>query len=378
MLTKFEINVKESKKTVRILHIIGNVCGGGVEAVVMNYYRYVNRDNVQFDFVVNGYEKSLLDSEVEGLGGRVYRVEPYQSNMIKYMLQLYRIVKVNEYRIVHTHMNALAFFSLFPAWLAGARIRILHNHSTAAKQETIRTVLKFVLKQFAPMFANSYIACSQVAAAWMYGNWKQKGVRIIKNAIDTRMFAYDAKRRGILRRHMGIGDETLVIGHVGRFAFQKNHDFLIKLFKIIHDKKHDSVLLLIGDGSRKADIETKVKDAGIYKSVRFLGLREDINDLYNVMDIFILPSWYEGLPVVAVEAQANGLPCMLSDRITEETQLLDSTKFYSITADLDVWVNALLDIPIERAVNAGEKVASKGFDIRLAAAELEKYYLRIL
>ncbi len=219
-------------KPIRVLQIIGIVCGGGVEAVIMNYYRNIDRNQVQFDFVIDGYDKTYLDDEIKAMGGKVYHVEPYRENIFRYMVQIYKIVRNGHYDIVHSNMNTLSVFSLFPAWLAGAKQRILHNHSTAVKQEGKRSLMKHILRPIAPLFANRYAACSILAGDWMYGKeWMAKGeVKIIRNAIDLKKYAFSQELRKRYRQEFGVADNDFVIGHVGRFMFQKNHRFLLQIF----------------------------------------------------------------------------------------------------------------------------------------------------
>lgn len=364
------------QKPIRVLQIMGIVCGGGVEAVIMNYYRNIDRTKVQFDFVIDGYEKSLLDDEILSLGGKVYKVEPYSKNIFKYIYQIYKIVKQNNYEIVHSNMNTLAVFSLFAAWLAGAKVRILHNHSTAVKSEKLRSAMKYILRPFAPVFANRYMACSKLAGEWMYGKKKMQSgeVKVLNNAIDVDAFAYNEELRKKLRHDLDIDKDTLVIGHVGRFMYQKNHDFLIDIFNEIRKQKRNSLLLLIGDGPLRQSIEEKVKNYGLQNNVKFLGLRKDVKDLYNVMDVFVLPSWYEGLPVVSVEAQANGLPCFVSDKVSKECYLSSSMHFISLSENADIWSKEILNSKLIRNKSAKSELITNNFEIKNEAKKLIGLY----
>lgn len=363
---------------IRVLQIIGIVCGGGVEAVIMNYYRHIDRTQVQFDFVVDGYEKTALDDEIKSLGGKVYHVEPYKKNIFRYMSQIYHIVRDNHYDIVHSNMNTLSVFSLFPAWLAGAHQRILHNHSTAVRSEGIRFVMKTILRPVAPLFANRYAACSKLAGEWMYGKKMMASgkVTIINNAIDLDEYAFSPEIRQQYRKELNIPKDALVIGHVGRFMYQKNHAFLIEIFKEVVEEHPNAVLLLIGDGELRSAIEAKVQNYSLSSKVFFLGLRKDVKNLYNCMDVFILPSWYEGLPVVGVEAQANGLPIILSDKVTNEILLTKSASALSLSDGTSCWTNRILSDFVERNKTAKEELQNIGFDIHLKAISLLKWYMR--
>ena len=273
-------------------------------------------------------------------------------------------------------MNTLSVFSLFAAWLAGAKVRILHNHSTAVKSEKLRSVMKYILRPFAPIFANKYMACSKLAGEWMYGKKKMEEgkVKVLNNAINVDDFAYNLRLREKLRLDLNIDKDTLVIGHVGRFMYQKNHDFLIDIFKEIHKQKNNSLLLLIGDGPLRETIEIKVQNYGLKDYVKFLGLRKDVKGLYNVMDVFVLPSWYEGLPVVSVEAQANGLPCFVSDKVSKECNLSDSMHFISLDENAESWSKKILNSKLSRNENAKKELIANNFEIKNEVIELIKIY----
>lgn len=364
------------KEPVRVLQIIGIVCGGGVEAVIMNYYRHINRSKVQFDFVVDGYEKTALDDEIKSLGGKVYHVEPYKKNIFRYMSQIYHIVRDNHYDIVHSNMNTLSVFSLFPAWLAGAHQRILHNHSTAVRSEGVRSVMKMVLRPFAPLFANRYAACSCLAGNWMYGKKMMASgkVTVINNAIDLDEYAFSQELRGKYRQELNIPADAFVVGHVGRFMYQKNHAFLIDVFREVARQNPKAILMLVGDGELRPEIEQKVASYNLTDKVRFLGLRKDVKKLYNCMDVFVLPSWYEGLPVVSVEAQANGLPSIFSDQVTRESALTNSASFLRLTGGAVNWATRILHVYDGRNANALTELREAGFDIKERTTFLEKWY----
>lgn len=359
----------------RVLHIIGDVCGGGVEAVVMNYYRHIDRSKVQFDFVIHGYEKSLLDDEIKDLGGRIFKVESYRSNVIKQIYQIYMVVKQNRYNIVHSHMNTLSVFSLFAAWLAKAKIRILHNHSTSTPGERMRTALKYILRPFSKLFANHYVACSRLAGKWMFGNLEgERKATVFNNAIDLDKFSYREDIREEYRKVLGISENTYVVGHVGRFMYQKNHKFLIEIFSELVKKNGNITFLLIGDGSLRDSIKEQVHFAGLDEKVKFLGLRQDTAKLYSVMDVFVLPSWYEGLPVVSVEAQANGLPCLVSDKVSDECCLTHTLSFMSLKQTSEEWAEKIMDFSQNRNVVAKQELQRAGYDINKESEKMQRFY----
>ena len=363
---------------IRVLQILGIVAGGGVEAVIMNYYEHIDRTKVQFDFIVHNDNKIDITPKVEAMGGRVYKVTPYYKNPVAFMYGIYKVIRNHHYRIVHSNMNTLSAFSLFAAWAAGAPVRILHNHSTSSPGETKRNIMKFMLRPFARLFATHYFACSRLAGEWMYGkNMVDSGkVTIINNAIDLEKYAFNSHKRKIQRKGLGLTDE-FVIGHVGRFMFQKNHEFLIDVFAEACKKNPHMVLLLIGDGPLRSAVEEKVKKLGLTDHVKFLGLRNDVQDLYNVMDIFVLPSHYEGLPVVGVEAQANGLPCLFSTKVTKETHLTHLAQFLDLSTGASKWAERIVSMKHERNEEVGEELRQAGFEINKEARNLMKFYTKL-
>ena len=363
-------------KPIRVLQIIGDVVGGGVETVIMNYYRNIDKTKIQFDFVVHKGALPQYIAQVKKYGGKVYEITSYKSNILKYTYEIYKIIKENNYEIVHSNMNSLSGFPLFAAYLAGAKVRILHNHTTDNPAEGIRTIAKRILRPFARLFANQYWACSKLAAEWMYGKNAiiNSKITIINNAIDLEKFKFNKEKRERLRKELGL-ENSFVIGHVGRFMKQKNHEFLIDIFNEVLKQKNNAKLLLIGDGNLKSLIEAKVQNLGIEKAVIFLGNRNDVADLYNAMDVFILPSLYEGLPVVGVEVQANGLPFICSDKVTDEILLTDNIKLLSLRQRKTEWCDAILNTERKEIVN-NEDILLKNFDIKSESRKLENLYLK--
>lgn len=305
----------------------------------------------------------------------MYKVTPYYKNPLAFTREINQVIRKNHYRIVPSNMNTLSAFPLFAAWLAGVPVRILHNHSTSSPGETKRNIMKYILRPFARLFANRYLACSQLAAVWMYGkDLADSGkVTVINNAIDLSKYAFHQEKRKTLRKALGLGDK-FVIGHVGRFVFPKNHVFLLDAFAAALKKKPHMVLLLIGDGQLRPKMEEKAQQLGIGAQVIFLGLRSDVQDLYNAMDLFVLPSHYEGLPVVGVEAQANGLSCLFSTAVTRETKLTKNAVFFDLSQGAERWAEKIVSCTGERNMEVEQEMREAGFDIDASALKLEHMY----
>lgn len=358
------------KQPIIVAQVMGKWLGNGVESVIMNYYRHLDHSKVQFDFICDEDSTRIPYDEIKNLGGRVFLVPKYQ-NLPKYLKALEKLFKENQYRIVHANLSTLSVFPLYVAKKVGVPIRIAHSHSTSNPKEWKRNLIKNILRPFSKRYATDYFACSEVAGRYLFGNkaFDRGEVKIIHNAIYIDKFKFDEVARKKLRKEFGIKDSTIVIGHVGRFVQQKNHTFLIDVFKEYHKKNPDSKLLLVGSGPLEDEIKKKVEKLELKDSVLFLGQRDDINKLYSVMDVFCLPSLYEGLPVVGVEAQAAGLPCVFSDKITEDIVLCDNAQILSIKNNKNHWLRYMENVEMNNKKRTNIKL-SKEFNIGYACNSL--------
>lgn len=371
--------METKEEPIRIPQIVGKWLGGGIEAVVISEYLAMDKSKIQFDFICDEDSTNIPYDLIEKNGGRVIIIPPYQK-AFKYHKELKKVLKENNYKIVHSHISTMSVFSLFAAKCAGVPVRIAHSHSTTNKKEKKKNLMKQVLRPFSKVFATNYMCCSELAGRWLFGDkeYDKGNVYLLNNAIDLDKFKYDEKLRKKKRKELGIKDDTLVIGHLGRFVAQKNHTFLIDIFNEIHKKNNNSVLLLAGQGPLMEDIKNKVKDLNLEDSVKFLGQRNDANELYQAFDVFLLPSLYEGLPVVGVEAQASGLLCYLSDDMTKETKVLDITKFMSLNNTPEEWADNILDdVKKYKRIDTSKEMTAKNFNIKEEAKKLEEYYLNL-
>ena len=357
---------------VRVAQIMGIMENGGVEAVVMNYYRAIDRTRVQFDFFVDETCSFPQRAEIESLGGRCYLVPSY-SHPLRYIQTLKRLFRENAYPIVHAEINTMNVFPLFAAWLAWVPVRICHNHSTSHRGEGAKSLIKLLLRPFARVFATHCFACGDTAARWMYGDIRVSSgrVTVLPNAIDLMRFSFSPENRASVRQEIGARESTPVVGHIGRFMYQKNHAFLLKIFQALLVVRPDAILMLAGEGELLDDTRALAKTLGIEPQVRFLGVRKDAERLYSAMDVFCLPSFYEGLPVVMVEALANGLSCVVSDQVTRELNEFRVSQL-PLDASPAVWAQSLLDAP---RTDAAPEALIERFDIRRTAKQLEAFYL---
>ena len=365
----------EKNEPIRVAQIIGKWLGGGVESVVMNYYRHIDRTKIQFDFICDEDSTNIPYEEIEKMGGKVILIPPYQK-VFKYHKKLKEVLKSGGYKIVHSHINTLSVFSLFAAKCAGVPVRIAHSHSTTNKKEKKKNLLKQVLRPFSKVFATDYMCCSELAGRWLFGNkeYDNGNVYLLNNAIDLDKFKYDEEKR----KELNIEDSTLVIGHVGRFVEQKNHRFLIDIFNEVHKQKENSILLLAGQGPLMEEMKEKVKILGIEDSVKFLGQRNDINELYQAMDLLLFPSLYEGLGMVVVEAQISGLPCVVSTEIPKIAKVTKKITFVNLENKIKPWNEVIfkyLSNINRKNINFTDKI--ENYDIKKDVTKLEIKYINL-
>ena len=353
---------------------------GGVEAVVMNYYRNIDRTKIQYDFIIDEDSSNThLVSEIEALGGKVITVPPYQKPFA-YHKALYQLFTQNHYPLVYSHINTLSVFPLFAAWRAGIPIRVAHSHSTAGKGEFTRNVMKYTLRKFSRVFATEWCACSRLAGEFQFGKKAMDSGRVLiwPNAMDVKRFAFDEQRRAELRRSMNL-EGKFVIGHTGRFMLQKNHSFLIDTFAALKKRKPEAVLMLVGDGPLQNMCREKVNALGLTEDVIFTGSVNDTENYYQVMDAFIFPSFYEGLGMSAVEAQICGLPVVCSDELPEEAGICENIKFLPLSMSPAEWADETLKL-CEGCSRHDMSMSARehSFDITVHADRMTKWYCTLL
>lgn len=363
-----------TEKPIRIAQIVGKLNAGGVEAVTNNYYRFMDHTQIQFDYIIDEDSNYKIPQDILDAGARYYIVPRYQ-NIFKYISALKKLFKENNYLIVHSNLTTMSVFSLYAAKKVGVPIRICHSHSTAGKGEFLKNVLKFILKPFSKKYATDCFACSEYAATWLFGKKyvKQGKVKIINNAIDLNKFLFNESIRLELRKDLGINDE-FVVGHVGRFVPQKNHSFLVEVFKEFHKINTNSKLLLVGGGPLIDKIQDKVNKEGLRDCVIFAGIKENIEQYYQVMDAFLFPSNYEGLGMVAVEAQVAGLCVVASDVVPSEIAITNSIEFMSLKQSAAEWARHLYNLTNPQSRFFFNKECK--FDIVGQAKELQDWYCK--
>ena len=355
---------------IRVLHVVTHMNRGGLETMLMNYYRHIDRSNMQFDFLVHRQERAAYDDEIESLGGKIYRfpiLNPFSQDYRSRLRDFFR--QHSEYQIVHVHQDCLSAVILKEAKAGGVPIRIAHSHSTRQDRD-IKYPIKLFYKRFIPKYATDLMACGKEAGDWMFSGAK---FQILNNAIDAKAYTFSAEKRAAMRMMLHVAPDTLMVGHVGRFSPAKNHAFLLDLFKELSDQI-SAKLMLVGDGELRKAMEEKAKTLGLSDRVIFTGVRGDVPDLMQAMDVFVFPSHYEGLPVTLVEAQASGLPCLISDKVPLECKKTDLVQQLPLAAGAVAWAQAAIKAAGVTRRDTYQAIAQAGFDIAENAKWLENFY----
>lgn len=365
---------------IRVLHSVSNMDRAGIETMLMNYYRHIDTDKVQFDFLVNKPKPGNYDDEIRRMGGNIYLSPGLNPvNYRKYLAFEKEIFLKNpDIKILHAHNEAMGLYALNGAKKAGIKTRIAHAHNTRIVRD-YKYPLKIFCKQFLTYSATDLWSCGRDAGIYFFtkNKWNKNGM-IMRNAIETQKFLFSEDLRERIRRKYNLENKT-VIGHVGRFNVQKNHRRLLDIFKEYLKFDASSVLLLVGEGELENEMKEKAKNLGIFENVIFCGLCENVNELYMAMDIFVMPSLFEGLPVVGIEAQATGIPCVFSSVITDEVVLSDFSVRVPLEESNGKWAQTIFEL-LKREnnrENGKNIVVNAGYDIITESKRIENLYLQM-
>ncbi len=364
----------------RILHVVGTMDFGGVETLLMTIYRQLDREKIQFDFLCHNTTDCKFTEEIRTLGGRMYMVNgPRHVGFRGYGRELYTFFKAHpEYTIVHCHKSDNNGLILKQAKRAGVPHRISHCHIADCTYPFPMSVLVAYMRALNRRCLTERFACSVDAGEYLFG--KNAEFTVLPNAISTEQFTFSQEKRTACRAALGLSDDTLCIGHVGRFAEQKNHRFLLEVFASLHEAHPNTRLLLLGGGGLEKPIREKTAALGLEDSVIFGGLHSDLSGFYAAMDLFLFPSLFEGLGIVAVEAQCSGLPVVASENVPHEAKVVDTMQFLPLDAPVSQWaetVYAAASAENDHRAAAAETVAKSMFNIQTMAAFLQDYYLKL-
>lgn len=366
------------KKPIRILHMIGNLDIGGSQAFIINLYKSIDRNKVQFDFVIDHPSMVQLVPLIKSLGGKIHVMPGF--NGVNYIEVLHAwdsfFENNKEYKVLHSHVRSYASLYIYIAKKHGLTT-IIHSHSTS-NGKGLASLYKSALQYPLRYLADYCFACSEEAGKWLYGEKAtlQSNYRLIPNGIDQKRFAFNAEKRVLMRNELGINKDTFVLGHVGRFIVPKNHKFLVELFAEYHKENSNSKLLLVGDGELCEAVKQLIEQLDIGDAAIMVGSKTNTEDYYQAMDVFVFPSLWEGLPVSVVEAQANGLICLLSDVITQNVDLTDQVKYLSLN-EKKRWLEeiAATQKKDRKAATAENQMKLQPFDAVIVAKKLQDFYL---
>lgn len=363
---------------IRVLHVLDSMNRGGIETTLMNIFRRIDRNKVVFDFLVTTDKKCDYDDEIYELGGKIYNITPRKKNYFQNIKDLNVFFKLHkEYKIIHMHVGSLSY--IMPLKVAKkykVPVRIIHSRNTQEGGRKIHKYIHSINKLFIKNIATNYFSCSDLAGKWLYTKkiLKNENYKMINNGILTEKFIYSEKKRKEIRNELNCENKTALV-NVGRLHPQKNHEFLLEIFKEYNKINKNSVLYLIGEGSLRKNIEEKIKILNLEDKVVLLGKRDNIHELLQGMDIFVMPSLYEGLPGSVVEAQGAGLPCLISNTITKDVKITDLVTFEDINISSKEWANQIKNILKNfKRRNTQKELLEAGFDMGQVAKILEKFY----
>lgn len=357
----------------RVLQIVESMNMGGSQNFIMNVYRNICKDKIQFDFLT--HREGIFDDEIRKLGGKIFQLD-YLTKIgpVNYKKQLENFFKNHpEYDTIHVHLNQVSGIVLEVAKKQNIPNRIVHSHSTKNMNSFIVKIYKKYLQSKIDKNATLLLACGEEAAKWLYRDKSNEAI-IINNGIDINKFRYSKEKSNKIRKELNINDKTIVIGHVGRFSKVKNHEFLIEVYRRYVEKRPDSLLIMVGIGELKNDIERLVKQYKLEKNVKFLGIRKDIDFIYSALDYVVFPSFYEGISLSLIEAQVSGIKIFASDTIDKNTDISQNIKWLSLKDSANDWAKCILDT--DKARNE-KNVKTEKYDIKIIANKLQELYYNL-
>lgn len=363
---------------IRVLVLDTVMDRGGAETMIMNYYRQIDRSKIQFDFLVNRPYEAAYEKEIQELGGKIFRMCPlYPQYFGRYKKEVREFLKAHpEYQIIHSNLEERSYFALKEAKKLDIPVRISHSHN-APRGFDLKSIIRYYFRANLKPQVTHMFTCGEEAGIWLYGKKKQDHVIMMNNAIDAKLYQYNPAVEEEMRKELGL-EGKFVIGHVGRFFPQKNHTFLVDIFAEVYKQNKNAVLLLVGGGELETEIKGKVEELNLTEAVKFLGVRSDIHRLMQAFDVFILPSLFEGFPVTMVEAQAAGLPCIISDQVPPQCAITDNVEIISLQQSPQQWAERLLTYQNTQKQNTYETIVKQNFDIKANAKWLQQFYLEQL
>lgn len=359
-------------KKIKVLHCLSGLIGG-TGKVVENYYSFMPKDDYEFDIVTQGKTDKMLIEEYENKNIKIYIIPSKREDFFGNIIGLYKLMKEKKYDIVHAHMTLTNCFPLFIAFLLGVKVRISHSHLAVSKETGVRKIYNYILKKISWIFATDYFACGVEAAKYLFIKKWDKAI-ILNNAINLELYKSNSEKQINERNKLNLKFDDIVIGHIGRFSKQKNHVFLIKLLKQMVIENKSVKLMLIGDGELYNEVFQIALKCKLENNIIFTGQIDDVYNKIQIMDVFVLPSNSEGLCIAAIEAQANGLPCIFSDKVAYETKINDNVEFFNLDDDIKKWSDKCLEFANMPKKKDIKLLQNRGFDISIEAKKLDMFY----
>ena len=363
---------------IKVLHVMSSIgTNGGVQGLIWNYYKHIDEKEICFDFAVFNSEMNGFEKKFQKKGSKIHVVTPKRKSIRKHYTELKNAIKSDDYDIIHVHQDYLGYLTLFIALKCGIKNRIIHSHKANLKETAFQKIKRFILTKITCLFATDYFACGTDAAKWTFGKKLYDRVYILNNAIEIMQYKYNADIGNEVRASLGL-DNKIVVGNIARFTYQKNHELLIKVFERLYEKNQNYRLMLVGDGEDFQKIQNLVRKKNLQDAVLMLGSRNDCDRLLQAMDVFVLTSRFEGLPVTLVEAQCTGLYCVAAHNITREINVTDKVYYIENDDDLDEWVGKIDSLKNEKHFTDTKALSESGFDIATEADKLTEKYMDIV
>ena len=362
-------------KIIRILHINASLRSGGVAILLYNYYEKMNHDLIAFDHIVHVPDKGMTELKFEKEGSIVYHL-PRFNRLFDTFFKTRKIIKQGKYKIVQVHHTQKSFLQLLAAWSCGVPVRIAHSHNYYTGEKGLKYCVNRVFSSLTTLFATDYFACSDLAGQYVYGKkTASKKYKKVINAIEVEKYRLQSKIRDTIRKEWNL-EGKFVISHVGRLTSQKNPYRLLSIFSEVAKRQDDAVLFWIGTGEMEGEIREHISELGLEDKVILAGESDRVNELLMGADFFLLPSLYEGLGIVLVEAQVSGLPCLASDVIPHEVKLTDCLEFLALSESDGTWADKILEMSTMQRRNCTYKIIEAGYDLQTNANDLQQWYLR--
>ncbi len=360
----------------KVLHIAGNMDAGGAETLIMNINRNIDTDKLRFDYAVENNADGFYAQEIKQLKGNLYPFITLRPGFATYWFNVFNLIKIikrnGPYEALHIHYMFRNWFFLAVAYFCGIKKRVSHSHNVKMLSGGEFFLLNLIRRRLLLLFATDLFACSEQAGIDLYG--KNAKFTIMNNGIDCSRFAYNPALRAKTRAFLGI-ENKFVLGNIGRLSEQKNHTFLLDIFKNVSAKNKNAVLMIAGTGHLETELKQKAEELGLKDIVMFLGARKDTAELYQAMDVFVFPSLFEGLGIVAIEAQTAGLPCVMADTIPPEAFVVNCASL-PLESGAEAWAREILNYTSFDRRDKSEEIKSAGFDIKTVASQMQEFYLR--